>query len=220
MGNDAKVTRPDLETPTGELRKEAYELALSVWEMAPWLDLIEEQLLAIRFKDGTARFLSVMGSNGEHRAIALYPNAATYWRIRGIDNDDNDDLLDAFLSTNHLQLYFCKAPKRLKHQTTARRTGLQSSTLFSGNCATSLSAPKHSPRQAARWRQSYRAFAIPTSSGQRSSPAPPATPPRPCSGNFQAKCSGCSAMMSLTGQTAERKWAKLPNGNGRIFIEA
>lgn len=119
MGNNAKVTRPDLETPTGELRKEAYELALSVWEMAPWLDLIEEQLLAIRFKDGTERFLSVMGSNGEHRAIALYPNAATYWRMRGIDNDDNDDLLDAFLSTNHLQLYFCKAPDLLRGERTA-----------------------------------------------------------------------------------------------------
>ncbi len=111
MGKSIKVTRPDLETPTGELRREAYELALSVWKMEPWIDFIEEQLLAIRFADGAERFVSVMGSHGEHRAIALYPDAATYWRIRDIDQDDNNDLIDAFMSTNQLQLFFCKAPE-------------------------------------------------------------------------------------------------------------
>ena len=55
-----KVVSPDLETPSGELRKEAYELALSVWEMEPWIDFIEEQVLAIRFADGAERFLSVI----------------------------------------------------------------------------------------------------------------------------------------------------------------
>ena len=83
-----KVASPDLEMPSAELRKEAYELAFSVWEMEPWIDFIEEQVLAIRFADGAERFLSVMGRNGEHRAIALYPDAATYWRIRGSEDGD------------------------------------------------------------------------------------------------------------------------------------
>ncbi len=46
-----KVLSPDLEVPSAELRKEAYELALSVWDMMPWVDFIEEQVLAIRFAD-------------------------------------------------------------------------------------------------------------------------------------------------------------------------
>ena len=35
-----KVLSPDLEVPSAELRKEAYELALSVWDMMPWVDFI------------------------------------------------------------------------------------------------------------------------------------------------------------------------------------
>ena len=109
-----KVASPDLEMPSAELRKEAYELAFSLWEMEPWIDFIEEQVLAIRFADGAERFLSVMGRNGEHRAIALYPDAATYWRIRGIESGDSDDVMDAFMSTNQLQLFFCKAQELLR----------------------------------------------------------------------------------------------------------
>lgn len=114
-----KVASPDLETPSTELRKEAYELAFSLWEMEPWIDFIEEQVLAIRFADGAERFLSVMGRNGEHRAIALYPDAATYWRIRGIEGGDSDDVMDAFMSTNQLQLFFCKAQELLRGERAA-----------------------------------------------------------------------------------------------------
>lgn len=38
---DMKVLSPDLEVPSAELRKEAYELALSVWDMMPWVDFFE-----------------------------------------------------------------------------------------------------------------------------------------------------------------------------------
>lgn len=76
-----KVLSPDLEAPSASLRKEAYERAAAVWEMEPWVDFIEEQVLAIRFADGTERFLSVLGSHGEYRALALYPDAASYWRV-------------------------------------------------------------------------------------------------------------------------------------------
>ena len=41
-----KVLSPDLEAPSASLRKEAYELAAAVWEMEPWVDFIEEQVLA------------------------------------------------------------------------------------------------------------------------------------------------------------------------------
>ena len=114
-----RVVSPDLETPSDELRKEAYELALSVWEMEPWIDFIEEQVLSIRFADGAERFLSVMGRNGEHRAIALFPNAATYWRIRGVEDGNETDIMDAFMSTAQLQLFFCKSPELMRGERAA-----------------------------------------------------------------------------------------------------
>lgn len=105
---DIKVTRPDTEKPSPEAWKEAHGLAREVWEMEPWIDFIEEQVLAIEFADGKRRFLSVMGIRGEHRAIALYPDAATYWRIRSPDPGNETDIADAFMSTSHLQLCFGK----------------------------------------------------------------------------------------------------------------
>lgn len=114
-----KVTAPDLEVPSNELRKEAYELALSVWEMAPWIDYVEERVLAIRFNDGTEQFLSVLGSQGSYRAISVYPNAGTYWRVRSVNQIDSHDVLDAFMSTNQLQLYFGKASELMRGEKAA-----------------------------------------------------------------------------------------------------
>ena len=114
-----KVTTPDLEVPSNELRKEAYELALSVWEMAPWIDYVEERVLAIRFNDGSEKFISILGSQGSYKAIAIYPNIGTYWRIRSLDQFDSHDMLDAFMSTNQLQLYFGKASELLRGEKTA-----------------------------------------------------------------------------------------------------
>lgn len=114
-----KVLSPDLEAPSASLRKEAYERAAAVWEMEPWIDFIEEQVLAIRFADGTERFLSVLGSHGEYRALALYPDAASYWRIRGVDDGDETDLMDAFMSTAQLQLFFCKSSELMRGERAA-----------------------------------------------------------------------------------------------------
>ena len=114
-----KVLAPDLEAPSADLRREAYELAAAVWDMKPWVDFVEEQVLAIRFADGAARFLSVLGSHGEYRALALYPDAASYWRIRGVDEGDNVDLMDAFMSTAQLQLYFGKSSELMRGERTA-----------------------------------------------------------------------------------------------------
>ncbi|MGN0852147.1 MAG: DUF6930 domain-containing protein [Kiritimatiellia bacterium] len=114
-----KILSPDLEMPSAELRKEAYELALSIWDMMPWVDFVEEQVLSIRFADGAERFLSVLGSHGEYRALAFYPDAASYWRIRGADEDEQVDLMEAFMSTAQLQLFFCKSPELLRGERAA-----------------------------------------------------------------------------------------------------
>ena len=119
--NEAEITfaKPDTERPSPEQWKRAHELALEVWEMEPWIDFIEEQVLAIEFADGARRFLSVMGVRGEHRAIALYPDAATYWRMRGPDPENETDIMDAFMSTNQLQLCFGKASNLMRGERAA-----------------------------------------------------------------------------------------------------
>lgn len=114
-----RILSPDLTAPSAELRKAAYELALSIYDMLPWGDFVEEQVLAIRFADGAERFLSVLGSHGEYRALALYPDAASYWRIRGVDEGDQADLMDAFMSTAQLQLFFCKSTELLRGERAA-----------------------------------------------------------------------------------------------------
>ena len=115
-GNTVEVTirKPDAEQPDVALLREAYELASEVYDMEPWIDFIEEQVLAIEFADGARRFLSVMGRQGQHLAVALYPDMGTYWRIRSIREDDDADAFDAFMCTHQLQLVFCRASEQMK----------------------------------------------------------------------------------------------------------
>lgn len=96
----------DTSRPSREQLHEAYELARLVWSEAPWERMEERQVLAIRFADGRKGVVSVMGSEGCHFAIALYPLFASYVRIRSIDSRDVHSVGDAFFSTNQLQLAF------------------------------------------------------------------------------------------------------------------
>lgn len=95
--------------PSREILQRAYELAKDVWELAPWESMDERQVLAIRFADGQEGVISVMGTQGCHRAIALYPSFASYVRIRSVDENDEQSALDAFFSTRQMQLTFTSA---------------------------------------------------------------------------------------------------------------
>lgn len=54
-------------------------LAADIGDAEPWLDLAEEQLIAIQAKkDAEPDFVSVLGSLGEHRAVHVYPGVAGY----------------------------------------------------------------------------------------------------------------------------------------------
>jgi len=96
----------DLKPRTAELLARAYDLAKRVYERALWTEMEERQLLAVELKDGRKRVLSVMGEQGTHLAIALYPSKAEFQRLNAIDNNDIHDLRDAFFGMNHLQLAF------------------------------------------------------------------------------------------------------------------
>lgn len=116
---EVTTRRPDVVKPDAKLLQEAYELASEVYDMEPWIDFIEEQVLAIEFADGSRRFLSVMGRQGQHVAIALYPDMGTYWRVRCVEEGDEVDAFDAFMSTHQLQLVFCSASNLMKGERAA-----------------------------------------------------------------------------------------------------
>jgi len=104
--NDGKFRKLDLSIPSKELLAEAYALAKQVWDLAPWKQMEERQILAIHFADGQQGIVSVMGTQGQHLAIAIYPTFSTYMQIRSVDQHDEQSALDAFYATNHLQLAF------------------------------------------------------------------------------------------------------------------
>ncbi len=116
---EVTIRKPDVVKPDTKLLQEAYELAAEVYDMEPWIDFIEEQVLAIEFADGARRVLSVMGKEGQHFASALYPDMGTYWRIRCAEEGDKVDVLDAFMSTSQLQLVFCRANNLMKGERAA-----------------------------------------------------------------------------------------------------
>jgi len=96
----------DLTPRSAELLARAYDLAGRVYARAPWTELEERQLLSVELKDGRRRILSVMGEQGTHLAIALYPSKAEFEQMCSIDDGDLADLQDAFFGLNQLQLAF------------------------------------------------------------------------------------------------------------------
>jgi len=96
----------DLTPRSPELLSKAYDLAKRVYDRALWEEMEERQLLAVELKDGRKRVLSVMGGQGTHLAIALYPSKAEFERLHAIDDNDIHDIQDAFFGLNHLQLAF------------------------------------------------------------------------------------------------------------------
>ena len=71
--NENMIPEPivlDDKKPSPEQLREAYELALRLWALAPWdMPMGENQLLAVEHADGRKYALFVMGEYGEHRAV-------------------------------------------------------------------------------------------------------------------------------------------------------
>ena len=90
-----------------------YEIADEILALAPWKNSFEEDLFAIQPKaDGPVYFVSVMGSQGEHHAIAYYPGmeSLSHFRLSQMEDIPERMALEAILLNPHLQLTF--EPKR------------------------------------------------------------------------------------------------------------
>ncbi len=90
-----------------------YEMADEILALAPWKKAFEEDLFAIQPKvGGPVFFVSVMGSQGTHHAIAYYPGMESLSQFRMSQMEDIPErmALEALLLNPHLQLTF--EPKR------------------------------------------------------------------------------------------------------------
>jgi len=110
----------DDEKPSQELLREAFEIALRIWELQPWdQPMGENQLLAVEHADGRRYVLSVLGEYGEHRALTIYRDVASYARIAAIPPGDEIRVQDAFFSIPQRQFAFLKANELLKGERVA-----------------------------------------------------------------------------------------------------
>ena len=121
--NENMIPKPimlDDEKPSPELLREAFEIALQIWKLQPWdQPMGENQLLAVEHADGRRYVLSVLGEYGEHRALTIYRDVASYARIAAIPPGDEIRVQDAFFSIHQKQFAFLKANELLKGERAA-----------------------------------------------------------------------------------------------------
>lgn len=94
--------------PKQQQWRELYQAAIAVKELAPWQWMLEGDIFGVQEPESKAiGFVSVMGSLGEHLAIAAYVgahNIHAFWHILNTRNDDTapQELLELY----HLQASF------------------------------------------------------------------------------------------------------------------
>ena len=106
--------------PTQQQLREACEIALRIWQLQPWdMPMGENQLLVVVYANGRRCVLSVLGEYGEHRALTVYPDVASYARIAAIPPGDSIRVQDAFYSIHQRQIAFLKASGQTKSERAA-----------------------------------------------------------------------------------------------------
>ncbi|MBN2448991.1 MAG: hypothetical protein JXR77_01295 [Lentisphaeria bacterium] len=86
--------------------RRAYELAAEIRDLAPWTWMRDTDHLGFEDpEDGSPRFISVMGREGEHYAVAVYRRVEDLFRIMDLVRDPGE-VSDGILETSQLQLSF------------------------------------------------------------------------------------------------------------------
>ena len=88
-----------------------YAVAEEILALAPWKTHFEEDLFAIQpRKDGSVYFVSIMGNQGEHHAIAYYPGLESLSRFRMVQTSElsfsDRRGVELILLNGHLQVSF------------------------------------------------------------------------------------------------------------------
>lgn len=98
------------------MTSEIYDLADALLALAPWEWMLEDELIAIRHPEsGRLDHISIMGGDGNHFALAIYPGADARHRFNLIHEDrfngipiSHDDRLMLILDTPQLQFSFAE----------------------------------------------------------------------------------------------------------------
>lgn len=82
-----------LTPPSAEEWRKLYELAQQVKALAPWEWMFEDEVFGVQDPEsGVTGFVSVMGTAGEHFAVALYQDAGALYDFMALhDTADEDD---------------------------------------------------------------------------------------------------------------------------------
>lgn len=93
--------------PTIEQWRRLYDLADRIKALKPWEFIEEDDLFGVRDPDtGVDGFVSVMGQEGEHLAIAVYIGAEALYQFWAMRDDDLDIGPEMLLAIRQLQLSF------------------------------------------------------------------------------------------------------------------
>lgn len=98
-----------METPSLETWRELYRLAGDVRAMSPWRWMFEEQLVGVQDPvTNEVHFISVMGTRGEHLAIAVYPGRRGLRLFQTLQksNPRQPDFAEIMFGDPQLQLSF------------------------------------------------------------------------------------------------------------------
>lgn len=91
------------------LWREVYELAVSVWQLEPWTFMDETDLFGVEEPETKQLgFVSVMGTLGEHRAVAVYQGAKGLYEFLSLESASGDLSPSRFLDMPQVQLSFEK----------------------------------------------------------------------------------------------------------------
>jgi len=93
--------------PTLDEWGELYKAAIKIKEIAPWQWMEEDELFAVKDpKSGKLGFISVMGTIGEHYAIAMYLGEKGYYGFQAMKNYPDTSPPEMFFSVPQLQASF------------------------------------------------------------------------------------------------------------------
>src|SRR5579862_5194431 len=100
--------------------KAFYDIAGMVAAFEPWHDLTEDQVFAIQpasTPDAEITFVSVMGTLGQHHAVALYTGGTALGRLHAAETQESAEAsLDLVLGTDQLQVEFSDSQSLDKHE--------------------------------------------------------------------------------------------------------
>jgi len=97
----------DLPGPTLDELRRLYEAAAHLKQEGPWEWMLEDEIFGVRNPEtGEVGYVSIMGTLGEHLALALYLGSEGLYGFWRLSQGQEPDIPELILETRHLQVSF------------------------------------------------------------------------------------------------------------------